>query len=165
MNDSSQNNLGGKSPLQTILIAWLISGTLDILSAIVNCHFSFHIGPVRLFQFIASGAFGKQAFSGGWAMVCWGLFFHYLTAFTWTLIFFFLYPKIKWFSKNKIIAGILYGAFVWLVMNLIVAPLSSLPKQPFSLFQTILGILFLLFFIGIPNAIIIGKYYDKGRNT
>ena len=82
--------------------------------------------------------------------------------------------------KNLIVTGILYGAFVWIVMNCIVVPFSNVREQgklwvlaktdgsshfvfhpPTNIKQFIINILFILFCVGLPIALIIGNYFKK----
>lgn len=151
--------LNQKSFLKIILLTTLIAGTLDILSAIVNTYFRTGKGPEIIFKFIASGVFGDDAFSGGAFIVTAGIFFHYFIAFSWTLIFFILYPKINLPSKYKIIAGLCYGIIVWLIMNLIIVPLSRTPETTFTFKGVLLGALFLMFFIGLPISLMYHRYH------
>ena len=94
-------------------------------------------------------------------MAAWGLLFHFIIACLFAAFFYFLYARIKFLSKNIIISGILYGIIVWLVMNLAVVPLSYTPPLPFVLSKAIIAILILIFFVGIPIALVVHKYYTK----
>jgi len=160
--DQSKDVKSTKGILNALLLAWIIAGTLDISSAIVTFIINNpNASILGLFQFIASGAFGDAAFSGGVPMAIAGLLFHYLIALTWTTIFFLLYPKIKLLSKNKLISGISFGIFVWLVMNLIVLRLSRVPQINLHTGHIVLGMLYLIFFIGIPVSYLANRYYAR----
>lgn len=148
-----------KIPFRIIFITALIAGTLDISSALIDSHFRFGTTPIELFQYIASGIFGRASFSGGLLTAFAGLISHYFIAFSWTFIFFLLYPKLKITPKLKIVSGLVYGIFVWLVMNLIVVPFSRAHKPPFHWGHVITAILYLMFFIGLPISISFHKYY------
>ena len=151
------------SPIKTIIYAWLIAGTLDIMSAIINSLIFYKGDLIGLFQYIASGLFGQSAFNGGVRMVFAGLVIHYLIALTWTLIFFFVYPKIKILSYNKIITGLIYGIFIWIIMNKIVLKFSGVPHIKFNLIHDVLGTAYLMFCTGLPVSIIISKYYSNKK--
>ena len=146
--------------LVTILWASLLAGTLDILSALV---LNYKISPVKIFQFIASGLYGKDAFKGGTSMVLWGGLFHYLIASFFSTLLFLLYPRLIIPAKNRFALGILYGFFIWVVMNLLVLPVTNIPKTSTRLnIVTILsGTTVLVICIGIPVALIADKYYKK----
>jgi uncharacterized membrane protein YagU involved in acid resistance len=148
-----------KSVFTAILQTGFIAGALDAIAASVNFTIRTGKNPVRVFRFIASGLFGKTALTGGLLMAGCGLLFHFLIAFSFTTFFFLIYPKINILSKNSIITGLVYGVFVWLIMNKIVVPLSNTPKLPFDLTQTILGIIILMLAVGLPISLMAKKYY------
>jgi hypothetical protein len=115
--------------------------------------------PLR-FKFIASGAFGAgKAFSGGDIMIVWGVLFHNFIAISWTLLFFFMYPALPWMRKNKYISGLLYGIFVWIIMNRVVIPLSEIQQRPFNLKGALTGMSILMVAIGLPISILTRRYY------
>jgi len=150
------------NPLRTILFAGLTAGFLDGAVSVINYLISTNgKNPVKIFNFIASGVFGKKAFTGGWAMAGWGLLFHFIIACLFAAFFYLLYHRIKYLSKNIIISGVVYGIFVWLVMNRVVVPLSNTPTLPFVVYKAIISVLILIFFVGIPIALVVHKYYPK----
>lgn len=155
---SRSNKLTGDRPWKTILITGLLAGTLDALGAIVV----YQAEPAGMFKYIASGAFGAgRAFSGGTVMVLWGVLFHYFIAFSWTILFFFLYPTSTVLQKNKYVTGLLYGIFVWIMMNRVILPLSEIPQQPFNLKGALVGASILMVAIGLPIAFLTHRYYSR----
>jgi len=148
--------------LKAILITGLVAGTLDILAAFGSAWLNSSTSPERVLQFVASGVFGMGAFSGGDAMILYGLVFHYAIATTWTAIFFIAAGKFKFLVSQKWLSGISYGLFVWLVMNLAVLPLSNAPKFPFNINSAMLGTLILIIAIGIPVSLMANRFYSKG---
>ena len=141
-------------PWKTILWAWLLVGTLDISAAIVNHWIGGGRQPINIFIYIASGVFGKTAFEVGAPMAWWGLIFHYLIAFIWTTFFFLIYPRISFMSNNWVLTGVLYGAFIWLIMNRVVLQLANTPKGPFKPTGAIIQCCILIAMIGLPLAYI-----------
>jgi len=87
------------------------------------------------------------------------VFFHYFIAFSFTLFFFLVYRKFKLSSVNPYLMALLYGLFVWAVMNLIVLPLSLLPSSPFSLQKTIVDMLILSVMIGLPVSLSAQRFF------
>ena len=153
-----------KSISLKIIKTGIIVGTLDILAAFT--YFSIKTGqksPVNLLRFVASGFFGKDAFTGGNSMVEAGLLFHYFIATAFTAFFFLLFPKIRFFANNKILTGILLGIFVFALMNFIVVPLSSIPPRPLNLINSLINALILICCIGLPLSFIASSYYKKHR--
>lgn len=151
------------SARRSILTAWLIAGSLDIITACL--YFSVRTGkdPMRVLYFVASGVFDQAALTGGALYAVYGLLLHYLIAFLFTIFFFWIYPKLGLFAFNKWLTAVLYGSFVWSVMNLLIVPLSYTPKSPFQPVQAIIAALILICMVGLPLSIIIGKYYAGRR--
>ncbi len=82
-----------KISLKTILISGLLVGTLDILSAFVDVYISSGKNSLVVLNYIASAAIGKTAFAGGVGIQLLGLLFHFIIAFLFTVLFFWLYSK------------------------------------------------------------------------
>src|SRR5215831_1826370 len=99
-----------KSPplFNAILIAGLIVGTLDAIAASVFSYGFSGVTPDKVFLFVASGALGKEAYTGGPAIVALGLLFHFIVATGWTALFYLLHPKINFFSSSIYVSGIGY---------------------------------------------------------
>ncbi len=145
----------------TIISTGLLVGTLDGLGATINYLISGRKDPGKLFQYISSGAFGKDAYSGGLPMVFSGILFHYTIAFLFTIFFYMVLPRIKWLSKNKLAGGMLYGIFIWLVMTFLVLPLTRIPRGVIHLKPALIGISILIIAIGIPLSYIANAYYSR----
>lgn len=149
-----------KNLLKAILFAGLIVGILDGTAASVVSYFPRGITPDRVFRFVASGVFGKDAFAGGIPMALMGLLFHFIIAYGWTTLFFLAYPKIKFLSKNKFIVGIVYGIIVLLLMDSVIVPLSNVPNAKpgtISLQQLIIH----MFIVGLPISLLANRYYSQ----
>lgn len=150
------------NPLKVILVAGLIAGALDIIAACTSFYINTGKDPQIVLKFIASGVFGgKAAFTGGQAMVAWGLLFHFIIATGFAAFFVLLYLKWKFLSKHIILSGLLYGLFAWIIMNRLVVPLSRTAPQPFDWSKAIISMLILMFMIGLPIALITKKYYPR----
>lgn len=150
-----------KSKSGTIFLSGLIAGTLDILAAVIIYAVVLEkTTAIKILQSIASGVFKKEAYTGGSQMAWLGLGLHYLIAFIFAWFYFIVYPYFPFLKKNLILSGVLYGIFVWIVMNLIVLPFTFplLPEKHFD-FPLILSILILIFCIGFPIASVTRKFY------
>lgn len=149
-----------KTYYKVILLTGLLAGTLDLIGAIVSSAIMNQKIPYKIFHYIASGVFGKEkAFAGGIGMILSGLLFHYLIAYSFTFFYFWIYPKLGFLAFNKVLSGVLYGAFVWVIMNLIIVPLSNVTRAPFNITQAIVGMVVLMLMIGLPIAFNAHKYY------
>ena len=140
-----------------IIKAGLLVGTLDILAAFLNFYIKTEKNPTIVLKYIASAVFGKSAMTGGEGMIVFGLLLHFAIAFAFTIIFALSYAKLwAWFRNSSLIA-ILYGIFIWLVMNLLVVPNSQAAKIPFSWSSASISCGILIICIGFPLAYLFRK--------
>lgn len=151
--------------IRTVLLSGLLAGTLDICTACCQYYLKTGKDPLNVLRYVAGGAFGKTAFSGGTPMALWGLFFHYLIAMSFTVFFFLIYPRIEIMARNRVVTGIVYGLFIWLVMNRLVVPLSRLDPVPFQWKSALIGASILIVMIGIPLSFIANKYYRQALDN
>ena len=144
--------------IKYILLTGLLAGTLDVTTAMVV----YNLGPEGMFRYIASGAFGREAaFTGGSMMVAWGALFHYLIALTWTALYFLIYPFIHRFASYKYLAAVVYGIFVWTMMNRVVLPLTKIPQGDFYWDRALVGATILVFMIGLPVSFFAHRFYSR----
>src|SRR5262245_36159034 len=158
--ETHKNKLPGlnKNFWRTVLLSGLLVGTLDITAALVQFYVKTGKDPLIVPKYIASAIFGKDAYAGGNQMVVYGFLFHYLIAFIWTLLFFLIYPKLKLQSWHRVGTGILYGIFIWIIMNRVVVPMSKASVSAFNLKQAIIAALILIAAIGLPLSFIAHRF-------
>jgi uncharacterized membrane protein YagU involved in acid resistance len=120
---------------------------------------------IRLLQGIARGAFGKSAFQGGTSMALAGLAFHFIIAFSFTVFYFFVFPLIPFLKKQRIISGLLYGIFVWCVMNLAVLPLLDVASVPTKWSSILRGAAILMVCVGLPVSLIVSRFYISKEHS
>lgn len=143
--------------------AALLVGTLDILAAGIQFYLKTNKGPAPVLKFIASGIFGKDAFTTGDIMILYGLLFHFFIAFIFTVFFFWVCKKLPSLLKLKYLTGILFGAFIWIVMNFLVLPISNANKSSFNFTNAIIAIIILIVCIGIPLSLIASKQINSRK--
>jgi hypothetical protein len=115
-----------------LAIFWggLACGVLDITQAFIAFGLQFHLRPSQVLQSVASGLLGPKSFQGGTKTAALGLFLHFLIAFIWAVIYFVASRQIAFLTERPVIAGLLYGEFVWVMMNCVVVPLSAIHRWP-----------------------------------
>lgn len=145
----------------TILQAALLVGTLDGLAGMLLYYRATGRNPLGVFPYIASGVFGKAAFTGDDLMLVAGVLFHYFIAFCFTVFFFWLYLRWRGLRQQKVLVGVLYGLFVWAVMNLLVVPLSNVQRGPFNVVNAVINAVVLIGAIGLPLSLIAGRLYTR----
>lgn len=151
-----------------VLLTALLVGTADLTAAYIDQFIKTGKFADKMLYYIAGGGLGLEtSMQGGFWIGLLGLFFHYFIAFSFTLLFFLAYPRLKlqYLSRPVLyILGFLYGPFVGLFMKFIVLPLTRLPQGPFVFEKAIIGWLILSIAIGIPLAISARGYYGKRQN-
>ena len=85
---------------------------------------------ILIWQYIASGLLGDAAFAGGMATAWLGLFFHLIISFVIAAVFILAADRIPLLRRNVIVGSLLYGFGVFIIMNMIVTPLSATPPVP-----------------------------------
>jgi hypothetical protein len=134
-----------------ILYATLVVGALDALDGVI--FFGLHgQNPIQVLQFIASGVLGASAFSGGLAAAGVGVLVHFaITAFV-VAIFILASQRMPVLRSQWQIFGLVYGAAVWAVMNLIVLPHTAVAPRSITTAAALNGIIGHAMFVGLPSA-------------
>jgi hypothetical protein len=167
MTRSGSNRIW-RSPVKTVLLFGFIAGSFDILAAIIVYTV---IGPNKikgLLQGIASGVLRKKAYSEGIPSALLGLFFHFLIAYCFVIGYFLLYPHLPFLRRQNIVSGLLYGIFVWVVMNLCVLPLVFPALRAPNWNSFFVGASILMVTIGLPVILMTNLYYrtnSKGLSS
>ena len=154
--DSAQGSRAAK----VILCAGLIAGTLDLTGACVVSWLRAGVPPIRVFQSVASGLYGSASFTGGAKTAVVGVILHFIIATTAAAIYYLASRYLRFLISQTIIAGVLYGVVVYLFMNFVVLPLSAVARRPVPLSGRIIGMLIIIFCIGLPIASIV-RWFSK----
>ena len=85
---------------------------------------------ILVWQYIASGVLGDAAFEGGMATALLGLFIHLIISFVIAGVFILGADRIPLLRRYAIAGSLLYGFGVFVVINMIVTPLSAAPQLP-----------------------------------
>jgi uncharacterized membrane protein YagU involved in acid resistance len=143
-----------KRALQAILIAGAVVGVVDAIDGVAYFGITAGNNPLQVLQFIASGALGTRAFSGGLATAGLGALFHFALAYAFTTAFVLLWTQVAVVRREWIVSGLAWGALVWAFMNLIVLPLSNVPQAPLTVVSVVHGVIGHALFVGLTAAII-----------
>lgn len=120
--------------------------------------------PTVVFQSIASGALGRRAYTGGLSAAILGLGFHVLISLVAAGLYTVAAIRWEWLRRRPISGGVIYGVLVYMAMNFVVIPLSTIGfRWPRSvpLFLMSLGVH--MFAFGLPIAAVCARLL--GRNT
>jgi hypothetical protein len=141
----------GGGLLRAVAIAGLAVGVFDAVDGVAYLGLTAGQNPIQALQFIASGALGPAAFSGGLATAGLGAAFHFLIAYVAAGVFGVAYSRMEWLRAHWISGGLAFGVAVWAVMNLVVVPLSAIGQLP-SLAGATHGIIGHSITVGLTSA-------------
>jgi hypothetical protein len=158
---SLQQRSSSPSFATALLLTALLAGTLDAIGATINYLLRGNTHPEVIWRYVASGVFGPAAIKGGADMMIYGLLFHYFIAFMCTLVFFLAYPRVPSLSRHKYLSAIGYAIIVWIVTNLVILPLSQVPKGHFHLQQVLIGMFILVLAIGLPISLLAHRWLRR----
>ena len=135
-----------------LALGTLTVGTLDILDALI--FFGLRgAQPIRIFQSIAAGLLGREAFQGGLATALLDGVLHYFIAFVIVAVYYLASRRAPVLLRHAVALGMLYGIGVYFVMSYVVIPLSAASQGAFSWAVFLNGILVHAFGVGLPAAL------------
>jgi hypothetical protein len=113
------------------------------------------VSPIRIFQSIASGLLGREAFSGGPGAALLGVALHFFIAFGIVTTYFVASRALPALVRRPVLFGPLYGVAVYAVMNYVVIPLSAVAPRSGLPPGPVLanGLLIHLLGVGLPTAL------------
>ena len=138
----------------------LISGVLDLIYATASVVLRGY-SAIVLPQAIATGLLGVNSFKGGVRTAILGVALEFLITFVATAVYFAASRKLTFLIRHAVRWGLLYGAAIYLFMNLIVVPLSAAPKFDHTWASRVSDFLVHLFFIGLPMALAVRRYSTR----
>jgi len=143
-----------QSLFKAILIGGSLAAALDILEPIL--FFGVRgIPALRVPQSIAAGLLGHAAYTGGLRTALIGLALHVLLALFWAAGFVLASRSMPFLTRRAIASGLLYGAFIYVVMNFLVLPHSHAATHghPRGIFL-LNGIASILLLVGLPISLV-----------
>ena len=145
----------------TIVVAGLVSGAVDILSAFAS--YTAQGATVQgILKYIASGLLGPAAMQGGVEMAWVGLMCHFILTTAMAAIYLVAAHKLRLLIAQPWLGGGIYGVLTWLAMVFVVVPLSGVTgwKLPQG-WGIVAGLLAHIFYVGVPIAHIV-RYGLRG---
>lgn len=144
--------VSGSNEVLAIFVGGLIAGALDLTSAFIT------YGP-GVPRAIAGGLLGRGAMQGGTGTFVLGILLHFFIACSAAAIYYAASRALEFMTQHAVVCGLFYGIAVFLVMNLIVLPLSALhAKGPYQLAGLLRGLLIHMILIGLPIALSVRRF-------
>jgi hypothetical protein len=139
-----------------VVLGGLTVGVLDGLDAIVFFGLRSGVSPGRIFRGIAGGVLGPQtAGQGGLATAALGVLLHFTIATTIVAVYYLASRRVAFLNQRPWVWGPVYGVAAYLVMNLVVVPLSAIHGTglPSALPVLVNGLLIHMVGVGLPSAL------------
>jgi hypothetical protein len=154
----NQDPLPARRPLFAIFLGGFIAATLDLTYACIT-NGQYGKSPLWVFQSVATGWLGADAFSGGAMAGAVGFSSHYAILFVAAALYFAASRKAPALSRQAVACGALFGVAVYLFMNFVVLPLSAFPyKLSYPPLRLIEGFFTHALFVGVPIALCIRRW-------
>lgn len=119
------------SRLRSIVLGGLIIGIVHLIIQLWFVYSVLENNPfIAVLQYVTSGATGVSAFEGGTGTALIGLLIHFLISFVIAAVYILIADQIPLLRRYAIPGAFVYGFGFWIVMNLIVLPLSAAPPIP-----------------------------------
>jgi hypothetical protein len=135
-----------------ILVGAFAAGSLDLAAAFI-------LYGKGVPCVIAAGLLGRRALDGGLGTAAIGIGLHFFIAASATAVYYAASRTLEFLKDHFFVCGLFYGIAVYLVMNLIVLPLSGLHSRgPYRLTSLIEGLLVHMFCIGLPIAFSVRRF-------
>jgi hypothetical protein len=142
--------------LKPIAIATAISGTLDILFAMILTVWFGREIP-NMLRYVASGPFPAAMGMGSGGAIL-GLIVHFALMAVMATVLMLLMRRSRQYLDHPILVGAIYGLVTYFVMNWVVVPLrfgTPLPPKTLSIVTQLFAHVCL---VGIPMALIARRY-------
>jgi hypothetical protein len=123
---------GRRSPIRYVLLGGLALGTLDLAFAMSYWGISRGVSPVRVLQSVSRGVLGTASFQGGAGTAVLGAVLHYFIATCMVLAYYLVSRGAPALTRRPIAYGLPYGLLLFLIMNLVVLPLSAAGPPGFN---------------------------------
>jgi hypothetical protein len=138
--------------------AGLVAGTTNLIAAGAIFGGTLAHG----LQLIASGLLGEGAFSGGATTAALGACLHYAISIAAAALYCEIAGRERRLREHWLVGGTVFGVIAYLVMNLIVVPLSNAANPDFSPAMIAKELVAHTVMFGLPIAGIVALYFRKG---
>jgi uncharacterized membrane protein YagU involved in acid resistance len=151
-----------RGSLAPVVTGGLLSGAIDLTYACTYHGIVSHVPPMRIFQSIGSGIFGKASFEMGATSATVGFIAHFVILIIAAGIFNFARRRFAYLRDHAYLSGMIFGVGIWLTMNYIVLPLSAVPQFKSTLQGTLSDFAVHVLLLG-PAISLAAKYFDRAQ--
>jgi uncharacterized membrane protein YagU involved in acid resistance len=144
-----------RRPVFAISVGGLAVGILDLAYAVV-VYSPRH--PILVPQTIASGVLGEKSYDEGMRSAVLGVILHFVIALGAATVYYFASRKLTFLINRAVLAGLIYGALVYIFMHYIVLPLSAVPPGDTPTIYKVTEFVEHWFLVGLPIAVSVRRY-------
>jgi len=150
--------------LRRIVLIAIAAGMLAGATNLVAAAAIFGGTMTNGFQMIASGLLGEQAFSQGLTAATLGALLHFAISIAAAALYLWAALRHRALTRHWLVGGVLFGVLVYLVMNLVVVPLSNAANPDLSLSMIAKELVAHTVMFGVPIAGIVRALLGNGQD-
>jgi hypothetical protein len=151
---------GLRRVMLTAVAAGLVAGATNLVAAAAIFGGTMTHG----FQMIASGLLGEQAFSQGLTAATLGALLHFAISIAAAALYLWTADRHPALARHWLVGGFLFGVLVYLVMSLVVVPLSNAANPDLSLSMIAKELVAHTVMFGVPIAGIVRALLGNGQD-
>jgi hypothetical protein len=153
----------GRSTWPAFALATVVVAALDLVEVAAFYALYLDVPPVRIGQSIASGVMGVDAYRGGLATALAGTLLHTAIMGVIVGVYALAATRLPVLARRWFVGGAVYGIAVYVVMNLLVVPLSAAVVGERSWPVVVNGLFAHVFAVGVPIAWFVARIRRHGR--
>jgi hypothetical protein len=150
--------------LRRIVLIAIAAGMLAGATNLVAAAAIFGGTMTNGFQMIASGLLGEQAFSQGLTAATLGALLHFAISIAAAALYLWAALRHRALTRHWLVGGVLFGVLAYLVMNLVVVPLSNAANPDLSLSMIAKELVAHTVMFGVPIAGIVRALLGNGQD-
>lgn len=156
-----------RHPLYLVaLAAGMVAAVVEMIPVLTIQGLMLHVPPLRIFQSIASGVLGRDAYAGGMGTAVLGAALHIVISLIAALIFVLAAARWRVLLRRPVLSGLVFGVFAFIVMSWIVVPLSAVAfKQNFNPVLMAMSLAIHMIFFGLPISLTARQLSSRGANN
>jgi hypothetical protein len=161
MSSQMSSHMSSQALRRNVLIivaAGIIAGTTNLVAAGAIFGGTMTHG----FQMIASGLLGEEAYSGGIRAAVLGAVLHFAISIAAAGLYLWAALRHHALIRHWLVGGVVFGVLAYLVMSLVVVPLSHAAGPDFSLGMIVKELVAHTVLFGVPIAGIVRAFARKG---
>jgi hypothetical protein len=146
------------SLLRSIALGGMVVAIGQFLHALIVTSLIQQTPFILVWQYIASGALGMAAFEGDIVTALLGVLFHLIISFVIAGVFIVSADRIPLLRRYAILSSLLYGLGVYIIMHMVVTPLSAAPPVPAPTTPWLIEeIIIHILTVGLPLGILVRR--------